>query len=358
LLVVLAVGGISAIYERFGPTVATVVASLRSSHLSRLDNAQMERGYYESLLHVDRFNSQLWEVYMKHPKNWLDFETGPMKQYTGGFDIYELKPSFVYANKGVTITINRWGMRDKDYARIPPPGTYRVALLGPSSVMGWGVQDDETFEAKLEDSLNRDPAPAFAGRHFEMLNFGVPGYDPPQQLVMLDKALAFQPDAVIYVGTGRELSRATRYVADAARTGLDIPYDFLRKAVTETGIENGMDETTAIKRLVPRRTAILSGIYDHLVADARRHNAIPVYVFLPQVTEGDWEEETPETLRLAAAAGFDVIDLSSIYRGQDIATIRGDEYDGNPKRKGHPLVADRLYDLLRAGQLFAPRPVR
>jgi lysophospholipase L1-like esterase len=95
-----------------------------------------------------------------------------------------------------------------------------------------------------------------------------------------------------------------------------------------------------------------------VAADARQHGAVPIYVFLPQVTEGDWEEETPETLRLAAAAGFDVIDLSSIYRGQDIATIRVDEYDGHPNRKGHQLVADRLYDLLRAGQLFAPRPVR
>jgi hypothetical protein len=30
----------------------------------------------------------------------------------------------------------------------------------------------------------------------------------------------------------------------------------LRKVVTETGIENGMDETTANNRLAPRRTAI------------------------------------------------------------------------------------------------------
>jgi lysophospholipase L1-like esterase len=147
-------------------------------------------------------------------------------------------------------------------------------------------------------------------------------------------------------------------VADAARTGLDIPYDFLRKAVTESGIENGMDETTAIKRLAPRRTAILSGIYDHLVAGARQHNSVPIYVFLPQVTEGDWEEETAETLKLAAAAGFAVIDLSGIYKSQDIATIRVGENDGHPNRKGHQLVADRLYDLLGAGQLFAPRPVR
>ena len=40
------------------------------------------------------------------------------------------------------------------------PGTYRIALLGASTVMGWGVGDDEAFEALVERRLNEAPARA------------------------------------------------------------------------------------------------------------------------------------------------------------------------------------------------------
>lgn len=347
LLVVIAGMGMDPVSSRFGATVETTVQSLRAAHLSRLDNANLERGYYENLLNVDRFNSQLWEVYMKRPNKLLDFESGPLKQYTGGFEQYELKPSFVYSNNGLTITINRWGMRDKDYERVPPPGTYRMAMLGPSSLMGWGVSDGETFEALLEDRLNREQ-PTGSQRNYEILNFGVPGYDPPQELVMFEKALGFAPNAVIYVAAGRELSRATRYVADAAREGRPIPYDFLREAAEKAGVERGMDETTAEKRLAPYRKQILSGIYGKLAADSRQRGIVPIYVFLPQVREGTWQEETPETLQIADAAGFVVIDLSRVYEGQELASIRVSEYDDHPNRLGHQLVAERLYQAFKA----------
>src|SRR5690606_27809482 len=129
-----------------GTEIGTVVHSLRSGHLSRLDNAKLERGYYEGLLSVDRFNSQLREVYAKKPSNWMDVENAGVKRYVGGFGQTELIPSFVSTSRYGTISINRFGLRDKDYAETPPPGGFRAVVLGASSVMGWGVGDGETFE--------------------------------------------------------------------------------------------------------------------------------------------------------------------------------------------------------------------
>jgi hypothetical protein len=342
--------------SRFGPVVETTLQSLRSAHLSRLDNANLERGYYENLLHVDRFNSQLWEVYAKNPNKALDFEAGTLKQYTGGFEQYVLRPSLVYSNNRMTITINRWGMRDKDYERVSAPGTYRMAMLGPSNVMGWGVNDGETFEALLEDRLNSE-SPARSWQHYEVLNFGVPGYDPPQRLVMFERALDFAPNAVVYVATGREPSLAARYVGNAARKGFAIPYDFMRDAVAKAGVSTGMDETTAEKRLAPYQHEILSGIYDRIAAESRRHGIVPIYVFLPQVRKGTWEEETPEALRTAAAAGFVVVDLSNIYEGRDLASVRVSESDDHPNSTGHRLVAQRLYEAFeaKADAIFSDR---
>ena len=56
------------------------------------------------------------------------------------------------------MSINRWGMRDRDYEQTPAPDTYRIALTGPSFVMGSGVADNEVFEWLLEDRLNREHA--------------------------------------------------------------------------------------------------------------------------------------------------------------------------------------------------------
>jgi hypothetical protein len=210
-LAVLVALGIEPIYTQLGPTIASTIQPLRSGRLSRLDNAALERGYYEQLLQVNRFNSQLWEVYAKRPKNWLDIESGQLKRHVGGFAQTELIPSFVAHSNYGPISINRWGMRDQDYERKPPPGTFRIAMLGPSNVMGWGVGDGETFEALLESWLNAERAGTQSAR-YEILNFGVPGYQPPQQLVAFEKALDFEPNAVYFVATGRELSRAAWYL--------------------------------------------------------------------------------------------------------------------------------------------------
>ena len=68
-----------------------------------------------------------------------------------------------------------------------PPETLRIALLGPSHVMGNGVADGETFEALVEERLNREFATGPA-RRYEILNFGVDGYALPQQIAMLEGA--------------------------------------------------------------------------------------------------------------------------------------------------------------------------
>ena len=248
---------IESVHQWLGAEVGTTIHSLRSGRLSRLDTAKLERGYYENLLSVDRFNSRLWEVYTKKPANWLDVQGANLKRFSGGFAQYEMIPSFVSTTPYGTVSINRWGMRDKDYERTPPPNTYRIAMLGASAVMGWGVGDGETFEALLEERLNRDKANSPYAK-YEILNFGVPGYQPPQQLVALDHALSFAPNAVFYVATGQEMTRAALYLAEAVQKKIEIPYAPLRELVNRAGITPSMDNASALKRLDPFDGAILS----------------------------------------------------------------------------------------------------
>ena len=66
----------------------------------------------------------------------------------------ELVPGFEGRFKGAPFRTNRWGMRDREYTREKPPGTFRIAVLGSSVTMGSGVGDGETFESLAERALN------------------------------------------------------------------------------------------------------------------------------------------------------------------------------------------------------------
>lgn len=338
---------VEGVHSQFGRDVGTFVHSLRSGQLSRLDTAKLERGYYESLLSVDRFNSQLWEVYMNKPKNWLDIDNANLKRFVGGFAQTELIPSFAQTTRFGTITINRFGMRDKDYEIEPAADTYRAAVLGASLVMGWGVGDGEAFEALIEDRLNREWSDGTFAR-FELLNMGVPGHKPPQQLVMMERALEFEPDAIFYVASGREVTRTLDYIAEVVEKRVEIPYEGLTQLLEKANVVPGMDGATVMQRLTPYGREVLAYVYERVVSEARARGAATVWIFLPQVREGSWQEETREAVEIAQSAGFTIINLEDVYRGHDIDDVRLAPWDDHPNAFGHRLIADRLFIGLEA----------
>ncbi|HUU82508.1 MAG TPA: SGNH/GDSL hydrolase family protein [Phycisphaerae bacterium] len=109
--------------------------------------------------------------------------------------LFELVPGAVNLKAG--LSINADGMRDRDYKVKKPPNTYRIACLGDSICFGWSLEEGEAFPKRLEELLNR----YFAGpdRRFEVLNFGVAGYDIAQIVENLRvRALKYEPDLILY----------------------------------------------------------------------------------------------------------------------------------------------------------------
>src|SRR5262249_13930886 len=98
----------------------------------------------------------------------------------------ELIPGWTGDVDAVPLTINPFGMRDQPRrTQQEPTGTSRVALVGSSVVMGYGVGDDETFPRLLEDRVNarrRDIDP-----QYEFLNFGTGKSFVIQRRVLLDR---------------------------------------------------------------------------------------------------------------------------------------------------------------------------
>jgi len=93
----------------------------------------------------------------------------------------------------IIIETNTWGLRGPEFD--PDLARRHVVVLGDSYAFGWGVEEAEAFPRKLEGLLRErldDP-------DLVVINTGIPGYGPSQQLAMLRRLLGHvTPDIVIF----------------------------------------------------------------------------------------------------------------------------------------------------------------
>jgi len=336
-----------AVADRFGPRASALARTLRTAELNRRDATLLQRGYYERLVGVTRLNGQLWEVYMKRPQAARGIWETEVGHVRGDFLGRELRPDRSVEFYGMPFTTNRWGMRDRDYARERPAGVHRTAVLGASVPMGWGVRDGETFEALVERALN-EPSGDPGRPRYEWLNFGVAGYTPAQYLRLLeDRIGGFEPNIVLVIAHGSDPSDAVWHLADVARRGIAIPYNDLRVFVRQAGIQQGMAHDEARRRLGPHADSILARVYGRIVRATRELGAIPAWVYIPTHEAPTTPEQLATLIQLARDAGFAVLDLSDVYDGHDPATLQLSEWDWHPNAKAHALIADRLASALR-----------
>jgi lysophospholipase L1-like esterase len=108
--------------------------------------------------------------------------------------VYELKPSFRVATKGVRVRTNAWGMRDDEYPQIKPEGATRIAVIGDSITFGHTLPSyQQTYPKLLEARLNYSGSGSF-----EVLNMAVVGYNSAQEeIVLKEKVSKFKPDTII-----------------------------------------------------------------------------------------------------------------------------------------------------------------
>jgi len=115
---------------------------------------------------------------------------------------YELCPNFEQIFDGfgtcipsTMIKINSYGFRDYEYPINKPDNSFRIVVLGDSYTFGWGIELNETYSKVLERLLNeRDN-----DLKYEVLNFGVPGYNAAEKVEMLKySAMKFDPDLIIF----------------------------------------------------------------------------------------------------------------------------------------------------------------
>ncbi|RPG21707.1 MAG: SGNH/GDSL hydrolase family protein [Phycisphaera sp. TMED9] len=107
----------------------------------------------------------------------------------------------------VEIRTNSQGMRaDQEFAIPKPPGTRRIAVLGDSFSMGYGVNMEDTSLQILEENLETE-----LECDVEILNFSVSGFGPAEELIVLEEAaMQYEPDLIIQYFTSNDPIDDTR----------------------------------------------------------------------------------------------------------------------------------------------------
>jgi hypothetical protein len=272
-----------------------------------------------------------------------------LAQSTGDEQDYEMVPNRQGRFIGAMVLTNRWGMRDRDYSLARPPEAFRIALVGPSTAMGSGVEQHESFEALLEERMN-DGNGGRNSTTVEILNFGVAGYSPFHMLYQLDrKVFGFEPNMAMFLGHVNDVERASREWINMVRKGTAPPEPFLDQLKARTGLRTGIGTNEARRRIKGYERDLLVWVYRRFVERCTARGVQPVFVYMQAVTDIDetWRAaDRAAVLAIAREAGLPILDLTGAYAGYEAPDLWIAENDGHPNALGNRLLADRLYSLL------------
>ncbi|MFO0843087.1 MAG: hypothetical protein U0797_11945 [Gemmataceae bacterium] len=330
-----------------GPTGGRALASLRRESETPVEAALAVQGYYEEAMNTRTPVGSWLAALQGRPKPPDGFAYTTMTRPTDDLLERELIPGWSGDVDGAPTTVNRLGMRDRpDRSQEKAPGTCRVAVVGSSIVMGYGVADGEAFPALLEGLLNarrRDGEP-----RFEVLNFGTGRSFAIHRHVLFDrKVQGFRPDVLLYVAHQDEFLGTVQHLAKLLERRRPLPYPCLEETVRKAGITAETSAGLAHALLQNHAPDLVSGLYRDLARECRQRGIVPVWVSLPMPGVTDAPARQDGLARLAGKAGFEVVDLTGWEGDHRPADVKreGDQY--HPNALGHRLIAERIDRALR-----------
>ena len=254
-----------------------------------------------------------------------------------------LKPGDTVRKWGVEWRTNAQGMRDRSYATDKPAGTFRVALVGDSIGVGWGVNIEQRFESILERDWDARSRRA-GGPAVEILNYAVPGHSPGQRWHHFSQVgWPMRPDLVICESTEADNGwdeRRLRYVLSRG-FGFDSP--LFRQILTSAGVEPFRNPESYKRVLQPRHREILAGVYRFMANDCQARGVPIIWVLIPRVGRPSDPSGHRAPSEEAQAAGFNyIVDANDAYEGMDPTSLAVEPDDFHPNPAGHRRLARRL----------------
>ncbi len=350
----------------------SAIDSARSPGPNRFDREATAGGYYEGLIGVEGPDD--FAVRLKgKPTDWVRFHAAKVTRPLPASDFlqFELKPNVNQTLFGKPFTTNEHGMRDRSYTVEKPEGVYRIAVLGSSIDMGWGIGTEETYVNLLEDWLNTHAAKRGLKRRFQVLNFAVAAYSPLQRLeTFRRKALRFKPDMVIYSATMLDIRLTEIHLCDVFRARGRFTDPFVLDTIAASGLtpeelaadgEGHLIHKETVKtRLRPFYWSLYDETLGALAADCRSEGIALACIVIPRVGKADAPDARAESVArfqgIAAHHAVPLFDLSGTFDRQDASLFEIAPWDDHPNALGHrrlflalsrALVKDQaLYDAM------------
>jgi hypothetical protein len=335
--------GIPEVGAALGPEAGEVLATLRLDATTPVEAAVAVQGYYEEVAETPLQVAPLLDLPGLSRRQESSRGYADMTRPSDAFLERELIPGWSGEISGRRLTVNRFGMRDREgLTREKPAGVCRLAFVGSSVLMGWGVGDDETLTRVLEARLQAERKGG-AGR-IEVLNFGTGRSHAIHRRFLVERQVfGFDPDAIYYLAHQDEKLGTTQHLARLLAGRHELPA-YLREVARRADITPRMAPGEMELRLQPFATEMLRAIYADLAADCRKRGILPVWVYVPipgVVSRG----LTARDLADLTGVGFVVIDLADWAKGYAPEKVMADRHHANAL--GHRLLAERLQAALR-----------
>ncbi|MDX2035194.1 MAG: SGNH/GDSL hydrolase family protein [Isosphaeraceae bacterium] len=335
----------------------TIRDSLRSLEPNRVEREASSAGYYEGLISTEAGQGSRSELSLRllgKPTEWVRFQAAAVsRQLKGDFLAFELRANVSETLFGHDFTTNSHGLRDREYALEKPTNTIRVALLGSSIDMGWGVGTDDTYANLLEDWLNRHAARYGLVHRYEVLNFAVAAYAPTQRLEsFLRKATRFDPDVLIYSATMLDPRLMEIHVGHLLQHRIDLKYPALRSAIAASGLTDAdlrvdssgefLDRNIVKQRIGRVFWQLQDAVIGELAAECRSRGITPALVVIPRAGKSDTPSSRaiPCALHRGVASrhGLPTIDVADAFDHLDASSVEISAWDDHPNTLGHERI--------------------
>ena len=302
--------------------------------------------------------------------------------------VYELRPNVRGRFMGQPVVINSQGLHDYEYSRRKEPGTFRIVGVGDSSLFGWGVPFENIGLKVLERRLNQE----LRAQKFEVINFGVPGYNTAMEAeTFVQRCLEYAPDLVLlnFNTNDYDVPDFMRLPSDLATLRtlyvVDLVYSVYQGVMGVAGRQpprfDFRNRTTALRQAARLdEDPALPSEYRYMVgakgvaralerlAGAARERAIPFVVFdvkgypglHPTYVRDEWRDGQRELLeRESRRLGFHFLntypyfmDYLNRHPDANLRTVFAvSEVDGHPNTLAHSINAEAIFDYLVARQL-------
>ena len=252
---------------------------------------------------------------------------------------YGLKPNLDVMFKLEPLRTNEDGWHDEAYPKTKAPGVFRIAVLGDSFTMPAGVALEDAWHSRIEDGLNVGAKDA----RFEVMNFGVAGYDLRQYVAVLESyANAYDPDLILIGFCAENDHQVGADPADMLGGTTErrwFPRSYVFQLLSQL---NYASYTEMSKRPTANELDYVAAQFGELAEAAEA----PVIIAYLANLRRDGAEEIGV---LAEAAGFGFVDASAAFAGEPLAPFAiYHPIDSHPNAAANAIFAEEILAYLEA----------